>query len=1156
MARDIYGIKPEDRIYQGMIIAFDFSIEEIWPALICGAAIVPAPADGCRVGSELAEFLNESEVTALCCVPTLLATIDREIPTLRLIMVGGEACPQNLVERWAQNGRRMLNTYGPTEATVTATWGELKAGRPVTIGRAMPTYTIYLLDEERKPVPDGEVGEISIAGIGVARGYVNREELTQKSFIPDEFNLSNNPSGRIYCTGDLGRLTPEGEIEYLGRADTQVKVLGRRIELSEIESVLLESPEVEKTAASTWTSAGVSELVAYCQLRENSGTEPRDALHQMLVKQLPSYTVPAYIEFVTAIPLLPNGKIDRKQLPPPTTTRLYGSSGEFVAPESSYEIKVAEYVDRAFNLERVSVDDDFFKDLNGHSLIVARMVSDMRHDPQMAELGLSDIYKYPNVRALAGKVSSLVDTMNEEDFGDTDSESTDEYVDAANTAEYASGLKVWLCGLTQAFSLYIIAALLALLGMFVFNLTLGDLSLDQPDYLILAGLYSLSLVISTLLTFVVPIIFKWALLGRVKPGVHPLWGWFFLRWWLVEKVSAMAPTTLLSGTPLLNIYCRMMGSKIGRDCLIETSLLHVYDLIEIEDGTSIGPNTHIFGYSIHDGNLHLAPARISGNCFIGTNSVIMPGASMEKGTWLGDQSMLPDSQVIPEGERWSGSPAEREGHTFADVEELASAPEETISTTTRFIRNAGFVVAALTLILVPIIATLSSSVIMVTSYLLTESLWFLLAAPLAGIAFVVTLSLEVVLLKLIVLPRIDPGIYSVNSCLYMRKWYVDKLMEMSVSLTNSLYSTLYLPPLLRLLGAKIGKRAEISTISHITPSLLTIGEESFVADIASIGPLRTYNNRFSVARTIIGRRSFIGNASLVPGGVSVSDNSLLGVLSLSPKEKFEAGSTWLGSPAINFPRREESQKFSEELTFNPTPLLYAKRLSYEFFRVTLPTTFASFAIGTIVIILAWLRINFSIYTVLAILPAFLFAIGIGLTLFVVALKKILIGTYTPKVRPMWSTFVWRTELVTALYENVVVPALVGPFTGTPFAAVILRVLGAKIGRRCYIETTYLTEFDLVNVGDDSAIGLACSLQTHLFEDRVMKMSSLHVGNRCSIGPRAVVLYDSTLEDDAKLDALSLSMKGETIPGKTSWQGVPARFIGRRTRKRPLLKIVN
>ena len=189
----------------------------------------------------------------MACCPTLLATIEQDLPQLRILLVGGEACPQNLVARWYRPGRRILNSYGPTEATVTATLTELKPDKPVTIGVPLPTYSIVILDPaEDKAVAPGELGEIGIAGVGLALGYLNRDELTLKKFIRDFLDIQNNPSGRIYRTGDLGRINENGEIEYRGRIDTQVKIRGYRIELNEIEAVLLDLPQIAQAAVTTF----------------------------------------------------------------------------------------------------------------------------------------------------------------------------------------------------------------------------------------------------------------------------------------------------------------------------------------------------------------------------------------------------------------------------------------------------------------------------------------------------------------------------------------------------------------------------------------------------------------------------------------------------------------------------------------------------------------------------------------------------------------------------------------------------------------------------------------------------------------------------------------------------------------------------------------
>ena len=257
--------------YQGMTIAFDFSIEEIWPTWAVGATLVAGPNDRRRLGAELADFLDRARITVLYCVrPCWRHRPGRA--RIRSLLVGGEACPAQLVERWSRPGRRMLNTYGPTEATVTATWGELRPGRPVTIGRPLPTYTVLILDERGEPVAAGAVGEICIGGPGVARGYVGRPDLTAERFITHPLAPAGGP---LYRTGDLGGSTADGEIEYLGRADAEVKIRGHRVDLGEIESVLLEDRGVAEAVAAMVTVAGARRGPGTRRLRRAARPRPR-----------------------------------------------------------------------------------------------------------------------------------------------------------------------------------------------------------------------------------------------------------------------------------------------------------------------------------------------------------------------------------------------------------------------------------------------------------------------------------------------------------------------------------------------------------------------------------------------------------------------------------------------------------------------------------------------------------------------------------------------------------------------------------------------------------------------------------------------------------------------------------------------------------------
>jgi non-ribosomal peptide synthetase-like protein len=298
----------------------------------------------------------------------------------------------------------------------------------------------------------------------------------------------------------------------------------------------------------------------------------------------------------------------------------------------------------------------------------------------------------------------------------------------------------------------------------------------------------------------------------------------------------------------------------------------------------------------------------------------------------------------------------------------------------------------------------------------------------------------------------------------------------------------------------------------------------------------------TLAYTHVGRRSFVGNSALVPAGATLGESTLIGVLSTTPTSAPGAAASdtsWLGSPAIFLPQRQASRAFAPEQTFRPTRRLIAQRLAIEFVRVILPAT-VTVAIAALLIEAACaIRPHVSVAEWLILFPLLYSAGALAGALFAVAAKWVLMGRYRSDERPLWSTFVWRTELVTALHEHLADPLLVEWLTGTPFIAWFFRLLGCRVGKRVFMETTALTEFDLITIGDDAALNLDCTLQTHLFEDRVMKVSRVTIGAGCSVGAAAVVLYDAQMLPGSTLGDLSLLMKGETLPANTDWAGTPA-----------------
>ncbi len=344
----IYGLREDDRIYQGFSTAFDASVEEIWAAFSRGGTLVVPTEEVARSPADVADFISERRITYFSTVPTMLSMIDRELPSVRTLVLGGEACPAELVARWAKPNCRMINTYGPTETTVVATWSDCVPGQAVKIGIPLPGYTAHVLDEALEPVLPGGSGELYVGGRGVARGYMNLEQLTSERFIPDTFRTGG---GRLYRTFDHVRLGEDGQLYFLGRLDDQVKIRGFRVELSEIEAVMLEHPGIKATAVRVVETADMKELAAsvVCDLTDGM-TLDRKGLAEFLRSRMPPYMIPKYLDILPDLPVTTSGKIDRRALPPPE--KLFTDDGVLVPPADDLECAILEVWLEAFSYLR------------------------------------------------------------------------------------------------------------------------------------------------------------------------------------------------------------------------------------------------------------------------------------------------------------------------------------------------------------------------------------------------------------------------------------------------------------------------------------------------------------------------------------------------------------------------------------------------------------------------------------------------------------------------------------------------------------------------------------------------------------------------------------------------------------------------------------
>jgi amino acid adenylation domain-containing protein len=414
-----FAITPADRATQLASQGFDAAVWELWPYLTAGGSI-HFVAEAVRTEPErLRDWIDDHKIS-ISFVPTPMAEhiLKLQWPantSLRLLLTGADRLryypPVSLPFS-------VVNNYGPTECTVVATSGTVqKESGSVTfppIGQPIANTQIYILDSELRPVTDGQPGELHIAGTGLARGYLNQPDLTAEKFIANPF--SNNPGDRLYKTGDMGRLLPDGQIEFLGRADDQVKIRGYRIELNEIIRVLNQHPAVQDSVVTASADdSGDNRLVAYIV----SNTTPAPTildLRAFLANALPEYMLPAAFVQLGALPIGPNGKVDRSALPAPDVgNRMLDDS--YVAPNSPTERLIANILAKLLGLERVGIHDNFFL-LGGNSLLGTQVIAQIRSHFDV-DLTLLSLFDHPTVSGIAAQVQQLIiaklESMSEEE---------------------------------------------------------------------------------------------------------------------------------------------------------------------------------------------------------------------------------------------------------------------------------------------------------------------------------------------------------------------------------------------------------------------------------------------------------------------------------------------------------------------------------------------------------------------------------------------------------------------------------------------------------------------------------------------------------------------------------------------------------------------
>ncbi|MCP4689935.1 MAG: amino acid adenylation domain-containing protein [Desulfobacterales bacterium] len=423
-AIDVYGLTKEDRVLQFASISFDAAVEEIYPCLLRGGIVAPRTDEMLDSPERFLAGCRDLGITVLDLPTAYWSYLTREMvvrglwppESIRMVIIGGEKAPPERVQAWRDHvGERpeLINTYGPTEATVVATGGALSSpgasSAPSTkssIGRPFPNVRAHVLDPYLQPTPMGVPGELHLAGPGLARGYLNRPDLTREKFIPNPFD----PGALLYKTGDRVRLRPDGDLEYLGRLDHQVKIRGFRVEPGEIEAALARIPGVKEAAvAAREDPPGPVQLAAYI-VPDPGGRPTAPQLRAALGKKLPGYMIPAAFVFMDAIPLTTAGKVDRRALPAPDLSENLLEEG-YAAPRTATEKILAEIWAEALGVERVGVRNNFFS-MGGHSLLAAKVLSRVRDRFRVAP-SLAALFDGPTVAEFSRVIDAAPKTREE-----------------------------------------------------------------------------------------------------------------------------------------------------------------------------------------------------------------------------------------------------------------------------------------------------------------------------------------------------------------------------------------------------------------------------------------------------------------------------------------------------------------------------------------------------------------------------------------------------------------------------------------------------------------------------------------------------------------------------------------------------------------------
>ncbi|MDO5619441.1 Pls/PosA family non-ribosomal peptide synthetase [Kocuria sp.] len=1093
-------IGPGDRVMAGLSVAFDASCEEMWLAWAHGACLVPAPRSLVRSGMDLGPWLVANAVTVVSTVPTLVSLWPAEaLNNVRLLILGGEACPPEIGARLANQNREVWNTYGPTEATVVACAAQLTGEPPVRIGLPLDGWDLAVVDADGHPVPEGESGELIIGGVGLAR-YLDPAKDAEK-YAP----MPTLGWERAYRSGDVVVNDPAGLL-FKGRADDQVKVGGRRIELGEIDAALLALPGVVGAAAAVRkTASGNSLIVGYLTVDD---TFDRAAGLETLRADMPAALVPR-LAVVDDLPTRTSGKIDRDALPWPLPDDGATASGEL----GETAAWLGEIWKDVLGSRPSTAEEDFFA-LGGGSLTAAQIIARVRE--RHVNATVADVYEHPQLHDFAAWL----------DASDSPVGRLNEHVNPVPPKTQIGQTAALLAlrtvgGLRLLLWLAVGVKVADLLGWTLPGQTVGLV----PWWLLVVGWV---LLISPPGRLMVAAGGARGILAGVGPGRYPRGGKIHLRLWLAERwVDEMGVGTI-GAAGMIRWYARMLGCQVGRDVDLH-AVPPVTGLLKLGAGASVEPEVDLQGHWIDGATVHIGQITVGKQARVGARSTLTPGARIGAGA-----EVAPGSTVfgtVESQERWSGCPAAPIGDARGPWgDRPASRPVFTVL----------YGLTAVMIACLPAVATLVGLAVLwlpvsgtttLGQAVLTAAVWL----PLAGMVGYAALALMILVLVRLCAIGLTGGPHPVQSRQALQAWTTLRLMDEARTWLFPLYAGMATTWWLRALGAHVGRDAEASTVLMI-PSLTRVGAQAFLADDTLIGGYELGGGWLRIERVKIGRGAFVGNSGMTAPGRKVPKESLVAVLSAAPRrKKAKAGSSWVGSPPEKL--RRTPGEVDSSRTYQPTTGLRVMRGLIETLRILallahLYLYLLAFAA------LAAVAAHWNLMAAGAVSGVVLLGCGLLAVLGAALAKWALVGRWKVSEHPLWSSHVWRGELADAFVEAVAVPWLLRFIPGTALLNLYFRLMGATVGRGVWSETYWLPEHDLIELGEAATINRGCVVQTHLFHDRVLAMDTVRLGPGATLGPNSVILPAAILGRYATVGPGSLVMRGESAPDKTRWVGNP------------------